>query len=77
MARVPDDATAYPNRQSPFVTNLAAAWMDPAEDAHHTAWAREGYRALAGHLSGGYVNFMNPGEADRTREAYVLVRDSG
>ncbi|MCO6698186.1 FAD-binding oxidoreductase, partial [Streptomyces sp. Vc17.3-30] len=44
VARVPDDATAYPNRQSPFVTNLAAAWMDPTEDARHTAWAREGYR---------------------------------
>ena len=70
VARVPDDATAYPNRKSPFVTNLAAAWMDPTEDAHHTAWAREGYRALAGHLSGGYVNFMNPGEADRTRDSY-------
>ncbi|CAM5606659.1 FAD-binding oxidoreductase OS=Streptomyces alboniger OX=132473 GN=CP975_33380 PE=3 SV=1 [Streptomyces alboniger] len=74
VARVDEDATAYPNRRAPFVTNLAAAWMDPAEDARHTAWAREGYSALAEHLSGGYVNFMNPGEADRTRHSYGAAK---
>lgn len=70
VARIPDESTAYPNRQSPFVINLASAWMDPADDAHHTAWARDGYQALADHLAGGYVNFMNPGEGDRTQDSY-------
>ncbi|MDF4248950.1 FAD-binding oxidoreductase [Streptomyces sp. WMMB303] len=70
VARVPDEATAFPNRRTPFVVNLASAWRDPTEDARHTAWARDGYRKLADKLSGGYVNFLNPGEADRTRDSY-------
>ncbi|BCK72918.1 FAD-linked oxidase [Streptomyces libani subsp. rufus] len=71
VARVPDDATAYNNRRSPFVINLAAAWMNPAEDEHHIEWAREGYAGFGPHLTrGGYVNFMNPGEAGRTEDSY-------
>ncbi|MFE6286292.1 FAD-binding oxidoreductase [Streptomyces sp. NPDC057877] len=70
VSRVPDDATAYPNRHTPFVVNLASAWTDPTEDAHHTAWARDGHRALSPRLTGGYVNFMNPGEGDRTEDSY-------
>lgn len=71
VARVPEEATAYPNRRLPFVINLAAAWQKPGEDALHTAWARDGYRALKDQLSGGYVNFMSSGEAEgRVRDAY-------
>ncbi|MCO1575100.1 FAD-binding oxidoreductase [Crossiella sp. SN42] len=71
VARVPDEATAFHNRRSPFVVNLAASWMDPTEDDRHVRWAREGHAALAPHLTAGaYVNFTNPGEAARTVEIY-------
>ncbi|MEV5981894.1 FAD-binding oxidoreductase [Streptomyces sp. NPDC052114] len=71
VARVPDDATAYNNRRSPFVLNFAAAWMKPTDDAEHTRWAREGFEAFGPHLSrGGYVNFMNPTEGGRTEDSY-------
>lgn len=71
VARVPDEATAYANRRSPFVINLASAWMKPTEDEQHIRWARQGFEAFGPHLSrGGYVNFMNPGEAGRTEDSY-------
>ncbi|WP_306362236.1 FAD-binding oxidoreductase [Nocardia sp. CC227C] len=70
VARVPTDATAYHNRDLPYVLSFAAAWNDPAQDTANVAWAREGYAAIAGFLSGGYVNFMNPDEDDRTADSY-------
>ncbi|WP_055697665.1 FAD-binding oxidoreductase [Streptomyces silaceus] len=71
VARVPDDATAYNNRRSPFVLNFASAWMKPTDDAEHVRWAREGFEAFGPHLTrGGYVNFMNPTEGERTEDSY-------
>ncbi|SUA81318.1 Uncharacterized FAD-linked oxidoreductase yvdP [Nocardia otitidiscaviarum] len=70
VARVPADATAYHNRDLPYVLSFAAAWNDPAQDTANVAWARDGYAAVAGFLSGGYVNFMNPEEDDRTADSY-------
>ncbi|MEV6560869.1 FAD-binding oxidoreductase [Nocardia sp. NPDC051756] len=70
VARVPSEATAYHNRDLPYVLSFAAAWNDPAQDATHISWAREGYADISGFLSGGYVNFMNPEEDDRTADSY-------
>ena len=50
--------------------SFAAAWNDPARDATNTSWARTGYADITSFLAGGYVNFMNPEEADRTEDSY-------
>lgn len=70
VARVSADETAYHNRDLPYVISFAAAWNDPARDDTNTTWARTGYADISGHLSGGYVNFMNPEEGGRTADAY-------
>ncbi|UPV73653.1 FAD-binding oxidoreductase [Halorussus limi] len=58
MARVPDDATAYPHRDAEYAMNVHTRWEDPADDDRCIAWAREFYDAMAPHATGGlYVNF--------------------
>lgn len=32
VARVPEDATALPNRQAPYWINIYGVWQDPADD---------------------------------------------
>lgn len=71
ISRVPDDATAFGNRSTPFVANFASAWRDPTQDERHIAWARDSYTALEPHMTGGgYVNFFNEGEPDRVVAAF-------
>ncbi|MBF6354480.1 FAD-binding oxidoreductase [Nocardia higoensis] len=74
VARVPTEFTAYHNRDLPYVISFAAAWNDPAQDVTHVSWAREGYGAITSHLSGGYVNFMNPDEDARTVDSYGAAK---
>jgi len=55
---VADQDSAYPGRRSPFVLNINASWMSPAEDAQHIAWCRRSWTALEPYGTGsGYVNF--------------------
>lgn len=70
VERVPSEATAYHNRNLPFVVNFAAAWNDPTLDEANVIWARSGYEDLKPFLAGGYVNFMNPDEDGRTADSY-------
>ena len=41
MARVPADATAFPQRAAHFTMNVHTRWDDPAKDAACIGWARE------------------------------------
>ena len=41
MARVPADATAFPQRTAHFTMNVHTRWDDPAKDAACIAWARD------------------------------------
>jgi FAD/FMN-containing dehydrogenase len=71
MARVPADATAYPQRQSHFVMNAHTRWREPADDAECIAWARDLFSATAPYAVGSvYVNFMPEDEVDRVGSAY-------
>lgn len=74
VERIDSDATAYHNRNLPYVVSFASAWNDPTRDDLNVAWAREGYADIAAHLSGGYVNFMNPDEAERTPDSYGAAK---
>src|SRR5699024_3026962 len=71
VSRVPDVATAFGHRQSPFVANFASAWLDPGQDARHIAWAIDSYAAVEPHMSGGgYLNYFNESEGHRTVDAF-------
>ena len=71
MARVPADATAYPQRQTHFVMNVHTRWREPSDDGSCIAWARELFSATAPHAAGSvYVNFMPDDEVDRVGSAY-------
>jgi FAD/FMN-containing dehydrogenase len=72
LARVPGDATAYPQRDAAFNVNVNAAWLGGDERAgEHVRWARNAYDALAPHSNGRvYVNFLADEDGDRVRAAY-------
>lgn len=71
MNRVPENATAYPNRDAPFVLNVHTRWQEATQDEECIAWARAFYDATKPHAAGsGYVNFMTEDESDRVEGAY-------
>ncbi|HEX2064133.1 MAG TPA: FAD-binding oxidoreductase, partial [Acidimicrobiales bacterium] len=68
MGRVPDDATAFANRDAAHDINIAAAWRpDDAEPERHVQWVRDFFRALEPHSRGVYVNFTSDDAGDRVR----------
>lgn len=71
IARVPEDATAYPHRAAPYLLGIEANWHDPAQDAANQAWARGVYAAMQpfSYRDALYVNFPGLGE-----EGESLVR---
>lgn len=75
FGRVPEDATAFPNRSPRYWLNVYGFWRDPAEDERLTSFARKAHarmRPFAEH--GEYVNFLGaellPGEEEAARQAY-------
>ena len=74
VARVPQDATAYPGRSVDHNIIIDAAWLPEQDDtvgAAETAWAREFLDALEPHRAGVYVNFLDADDDHlRVREAY-------
>ena len=75
FGRVPEDATAFPNRSARYWLNVYGFWRDPSEDERLTAFARKAYglmRPFAEH--GEYVNFLGaevgPRDVDAARAAY-------
>ena len=72
VRRVPEDATAFPNRSSEYWVNLYAVWHSPEDDDAGRGWAREWYDALRPSAAAGeYVNFLgaSPGDADASAAA--------
>jgi FAD/FMN-containing dehydrogenase len=68
VARVPDDATAFPNRDAAHDINIVAAWLpDDGEPAQHIEWVRGFFTALEPYSKGVYVNFTNDDSAERVR----------
>jgi FAD/FMN-containing dehydrogenase len=71
MARVPPNATAWPNRDAHFIMNVHTRWRDRAQDAACVSWARQLFDAVTPFASGSvYVNFMPEDETERVEKAY-------
>jgi FAD/FMN-containing dehydrogenase len=73
--RVPEDATAFGQRQARFNASALAIWEDPADPDRHVRWVRDYADALAPFATGGYVNYL-AGEAstDEIASAYGRQR---
>jgi FAD/FMN-containing dehydrogenase len=71
LSRVPAGATAFGNRDAPFLMNYIGLWLDPAEDQSNIAWVKAASDEVRPHGTGGrYVNFLaDEGEAG-VRSAY-------
>jgi len=71
VARVPEDATAYPNRSATHSLHIFPGWIDPEADDEIMAWARSVYEATSPHGNGRvYVNLLGEDEEERLSEAY-------
>jgi FAD/FMN-containing dehydrogenase len=71
IARVGQEATAFPFRDARWLINIPATWRDIADDEREIAWARETFAAVKPYLSeGNYVNFMGDDEDDTAAGAY-------
>jgi FAD/FMN-containing dehydrogenase len=71
VARVPAEATAFPNRDALHDINIVASWLPEhaGEADRHIAWVRDFFTALEPHSRGVYVNFTNEDPSDRVRSA--------
>ncbi len=71
MARVAEEATAFPNRHHSWWLNFALHWDDRSQDMDNVAQIRQTHEALKPWLgSGVYANMLNFDEADRLVDAY-------
>ncbi len=71
MGRVPEAATAYPQRKTQFVMNVHTRWREAGQDQDCIAWARDFFDAMGRYAIGTvYVNFMPDDETDRVETAY-------
>jgi FAD/FMN-containing dehydrogenase len=72
VRRVPIDATAFPERDSPFNVAIVGIWNDAADAEACIAWARGTWDDLQPFSSGGvYVNYLGVGDdEDRVQAAY-------
>ena len=73
VARVDEDATAFPYRDASHDINIVASWLpDQAGDAdRHIEWVRTFFAALEPHSRGVYVNFTSDDAAQRVQSAYT------
>ena len=70
IAEVPDEATAFSQRDTAFEYVAAARWTDPGEDPDRMAQARESAARLAPFASGAYVNVLTDEGAAGVSRAY-------
>jgi FAD/FMN-containing dehydrogenase len=74
FGRVPESATAFPNRSSRYWLNVYGFWHDPAEDARLTAFARRAHADMEPFAdTGQYVNFLGAEHGPVTPEAARLA----
>jgi hypothetical protein len=76
MGRVPADASAFGNRDHPYLLNVVARSADAAGYPAAVSWAREASRA-AGPDAAAYVNFTGEGPSypKDTYDRLVAVKD--
>jgi FAD/FMN-containing dehydrogenase len=70
VARVGPDASAFGNREAPYLLNIVTRWIEPGDDELNLGWARDLRSAMEPFGTGGaYANFLGLGD-DRVRAAY-------
>ncbi|MFD7025497.1 FAD-binding oxidoreductase [Promicromonospora sukumoe] len=70
IAEVPDDESAFSQRDARFEYVVATGWTDPAEDERRMAAARASAALLEPFASGVYVNVLGDEGASGVRRAY-------
>ncbi len=71
VARVPEEATAYPNRGAAHDINIVAAWLpDDPDPERHIQWARDAYKAIEPFGLGTYVNFMSDESVGQVEKSF-------
>ncbi len=71
VARVDEEATAYGERQAPFVLNTIAVSHEEGGIDAHIDWAQRLYADLEPSLTGGaYINFLSAEGEERVKAAY-------
>jgi hypothetical protein len=60
MSEVPPTATAYPHRGARFVFEVKSIWETQAETRPGVAWGYDFVEALQPHMTGAYVNYIDP-----------------
>ena len=69
--RVPEEDSAFANRQSSFAAVIAGSWHEAADDESFMTWVRSYFDALAPYSEpGGYVNFMGEEDSGTTAANY-------
>jgi FAD/FMN-containing dehydrogenase len=77
MARVPESATAFPDRSARFWLNIYGFWSDAIDDAVRIAWTRSFHSAMAPSAHGAeYVNFLGT-EGPRTDARKLAIASYG
>ncbi len=73
FGRVPDDATAFPNRSAQFWLNIYGFWPEATDDAARIAWVKGTSAAMDRHaMAGQYVNFLGHDLVDPRERALAV-----
>lgn len=70
MARVPEDATAYPNRDAAYEVMVLGGWRDGADDQQNIAEIRAHWARLQPFTGGFYINTGTTDDVERVRMNY-------
>ncbi len=71
IARVPEDATAFGNRDAPFNVHYLSMWPDPVDDERNIAYTRELAGAMKPWTTGRlYLNFIGEEGSARVAAAF-------
>jgi FAD/FMN-containing dehydrogenase len=70
VARVREDATAYPGRKAAYEVMVLGGWSNGADDADNVAGIRGHWERLAPFTRGFYVNTSAADDQDRVRATY-------
>lgn len=71
QSRVPEDATAYAHRKTPFLLNIHTRWRRAEDDERCLTWVKDFHDATREFADGVYVNFMSQEGEARVKEAYT------
>jgi FAD/FMN-containing dehydrogenase len=73
FGRVPEDATAFPDRSAMYWLNIYGFWRDAGDDARNVAWVKGFSHAVAPHaMATRYVNFLGHEEGGGLGKALAV-----